>query len=376
MEEKPIPKIFFSAAEVSGDKHAAKLIGNLRTDLHAVNCEGLGGASMADVGCELMENLIDRSAMLTHAVKQVGFYKKLLTRVKERFVQNRPDLVVVIDSPAWNFHVAKAAKKLHIPVLHYIAPQLWAWGAWRINKLRKCTDKVACILPFEQEWFQARDVDAVYVGHPLFDDSDNVASAVIEDRSFPTVALLPGSRQHEIDRLWAPMQIIGRSIKNAHPLVKFVTVAPNDAMSEKLREKSDSSLNIEFSNKSLEAVTRHADLALIASGTATLETAAQHCPMIVMYHVGAWQWNLVGRWLLKTKWISLVNILAQRELVPEFIPFGNRHKLVAQKALEILADNAGRMELRRQLEKLVQPIIKPGASQNVTNIIKEMLPKY
>ncbi len=376
MEEKPIPKIFISAAEVSGDRHAAKLIVNLRRDLHAVNCLGLGGPAMAAAGCDVIEDLVERSAMLTHAVKQVGFYKKLLTQVKQRFVEDRPDLAVVIDSPAWNFHVAKAARQLQIPVLHYIAPQLWAWGAWRANKLRKCTDKVACILPFEQQWFQDRNIDAVYVGHPLFDNTDNITSAVVEERSFPTVALLPGSRQHEIERLWPAMQIISRDIKNAHPLAKFVTTAPNDAMAEMLRDKADPSLDILFSDKSLEAVTRHADLALIASGTATLETAAQHCPMIVMYHVGACQWNLVGRWLLKTKWISLVNILAQRELVPELIPYGNRHKLAAQKALEILADNQGRQELRRQLEKLVQPIIKPGASQNVTNIIKDMLPKY
>ena len=372
-------KIFFSAAETSGDNHAAKLICHLREELSGLNCDGLGGPAMARAGCSLWENLVERSAMLSHALHQVGFYFKLLQRVKKKLQEERPDLVVVIDSPAWNFHVAKAAHNLNIPVLYYIAPQLWAWGAWRTRKLRRSVDRVACILPFEEQWFTKRNIRADYVGHPLFDETHMVASAPRrnqESKDFPTIALLPGSRQHEIDRLWLPMQEIAQNIKREFPSARFLTATTSDNSAETLKQKSKPLLEIEIRKTSIEAVTRHADLTLVASGTATLEVAAQRCPMIVMYHVNPIQWHLVGRLLVKTKYICLVNILAQKELVPEFIPFYGQTRSISTKALEILNNDEKRHQIHDDLKKLVEPIIKPGASAQVSAIIKEMLPNW
>ncbi|MCK5269492.1 MAG: lipid-A-disaccharide synthase, partial [Sedimentisphaerales bacterium] len=317
--------IFISAAEASADKHAAALVTQLRRELPDIDCDGLGGPAMQREGCNLLENLVDRSAMLTHAIGQVGFYYKLLGRVKQYFQQQRPSLVVVIDSPAWNFHVAKAAKELGIPVLYYIVPQLWAWGAWRAGKLRQRTDRLACILPFEQQWFRERDIQVDYVGHPLFDDDNLIKAADLHGKennhnNFPTIALLPGSRGHEIERLWPVMLEIGRRIREEFPKARFVTTAVSEKYEAVLREQASKKLNVEIRRSGIEAVTRHADLALVASGTATLEVAAQHCPMVVMYHVNLVQWHLAGRWIIKSKYISLVNILAGREIVPEFIP--------------------------------------------------------
>jgi len=371
--------IFISAAEASADKHAAGIIRLLRNELPDLAWDGFGGPEMAAAGCKLLENLVDRSAMLTHALGQVGFYFRLLRRLKRYLVENRPDLVVVIDSPAWNFLVAKAAKRLGIPVLYYIAPQMWAWGAWRVNKLKRCTDRIACILPFEPQWFSERGVKAEYVGHPLFDEIQPMTGIVNkghDDNLFPTISLLPGSRKHEIERLWQPMQKIAGQIKGKFPSARFITAAPNDSAAKELREKLNPNLPIEIRKVSIEAATRYADLAVVASGTATLEVAAQHCPMIVMYHVNRIQWNLAGKWLVKSPFICLVNILANKELVPEYVPFAGRINQIGQEAIGLLEDKDRLQQMREELRELVEPIVTPGATEKVVEIIKQMLPVY
>ncbi len=371
--------IFFSAAEASGDAHTARLIGRLRNEAADLRFVGLGGEAMAEAGCQLTENLVERSAMLAHALGGIWFYYKLLGRIKKQFQQERPDLVVVVDSPAWNFHVAKAAHQLQIPVLYYIAPQLWAWGPWRLKKLRKWADQVACILPFEQQWLTERNVRAEYVGHPLFDDDrkiEPVESTLKDNLNFPTVALLPGSRNHEIKYLWPSMQQIAASIQEQYPRARFISCAVDESKIETLRQKARRQLNIEIRHTSIEAAVRYADLAVVTSGTATLEVAAQNCPMIILYYVHPLQWHLLGRWVVQTKYLSLVNILADKELVPEFMPFYRQEKQVADRALQLLADDQGLRQMRQDLAELVKPIIQPGASTRVAQIVKQMLPRY
>jgi len=331
---------------------------------------------MDQAGCNILENTVERSAMLTHALGLVGYYYKLLQLVKSYLAKNRPDLVVVVDSPAWNFHVAKAAQKLHIPVLYYIAPQMWAWGAWRIKKLRRRADQVACILPFEEKWFKNRGINAHFVGHPLF-DNQSLDMAPMPDtyisEDFPTVALLPGSRDHEIEKLWLPMQKIARRIKEEYPTARFVSAAAKNSYISKLQNTADPDLHIEIHREGIESLVKYADLTLVSSGTATLEVAAANCPMIIMYYINPLQWNLVGRWLVKTKYLSLVNILSEKELVPEFMPFyGNINKL-AETALSIIENDEKRKLMRRELSKFVASIGHPGASEKVVEIIKEML---
>ncbi len=372
-------KVFFSAAERSGDKHASRLIERLREKYGNLEFEGLGGDQMESAGCYLMENLMSRSAMLTHALKQVFFYWNLRSKIRRHFDENPPDLVVVVDSPAWNFHVARAAKEHGIPVLYYIAPQLWAWGSWRLNKLKRCIDKVACILPFEEAWFTQRGVNATFVGHPLFDRSYHIADRPFRTETaenYPTVALLPGSRKHEIETLWQPMQQIARKVKKEYPEARFVSAAPSREFVEFLTQRADRDLMIDIQHRHIEATVRYADLALVASGTATLEVAAQGCPMLVMYHVPALQWNLVGRWLLKTPFISLVNILSGRELVPELIPFGGRIQKATREALDILGTYERRHELNKDLLGLIKPLVEKDAPEEVAELIRELLPHY
>jgi len=341
-----------------------------------INCDGLGGQAMAQAGCHVLENTVEKSAMLTHALGVAGYFYKLLRQVKRYLRQNQPDLVVVVDSPAWNFHVAKEAKKLQIPVLYYVAPQMWAWGGWRIKKLRRRADQVACILPFEEEWFKKRGINAHFVGHPLFDDPANDIETIpdtFKSENFPTVALLPGSRDHEIEKLWVPMQKIARRIKEEYPKTRFVTAAAKDSYISKLQNLTDPDLRIGIYRESINSIVKNADLTLVSSGTATLEVAAANCPMIIMYYVNPIHWNLAGRWLVKTKHLSLVNILSDKELVPEFIPFYGNINKPTETALSIIKDDEKRRIMRRELREFIELIDQPGASAKVVEIIKEML---
>jgi lipid-A-disaccharide synthase len=373
-------KVFISAAESSGDKHAAKLIHQVKAAVPRVQCSGLGGAAMAQAGCKLLENIVDRSTMLASALTQVRFFKQLKKRMAEIFRAERPDVVVLVDSPAWNFHVAAEAKKLGIPVLYYIAPQMWAWGAWRIKKLRRLTDKVACILPFEEQWFSDHGVAVEYVGHPLFDDENNISPVSPwshQSNQYPTVALLPGSRRQEILHHWPVMQKIAMSIREKFPDARFRTAASSEQNHELLQRNLFITNDLEIRQASLEATVRHADLSVVVSGTATLEVAAQNCPMIILYYVPWLSWNLVGRWLIKTRYLSLVNILAGRELVPEFMPFyKNQTEKVARTALALL-DNPERLQqMRLSLRQMVEPIVQSGASAKVAQLVCQMLPQY
>lgn len=373
--QKSVPSVFFSVADASADVHTAGVIRCLRSRLGEVRCVGLGGAKMAEAGCRLVQNPVDRSAMLGHALGQVGYYFRLLGEVKRFFEASRPDLVVVVDSPAWNFHVAKAARRRGIPVLYYIAPQLWAWGAWRSAKLRRSADRIACILPFEEGWFGERGISATYVGHPLFEGERQAGGDCWGGQAggFPTVALLPGSRSHEIKRLWPAMVQISQRIVEAYPEARFRCAAVSEKVARELREQVRGGLAIDVQCGAVAAVTRGAALTVAASGTATLEVAGAGCPMIILYHVPGWQWHLIGRWLIKTKHLSLVNILAGRELVPEFMPLGSRTEEAGRVAVELLGDAGRREQIRRDLEGLTAPLRRGQASARVTEMIVEML---
>lgn len=379
MPPRPL-KIFISAAEVSGDHHAARLIRQFARDGKSVTCIGLGGPKMVEAGCYLYENLISRSAMLAEAIGQVVFYWKLLGRVKKILSQEKPDLVITVDSPAWNIHVAKVAHRLGIPVIQYAAPQLWAWAPWRAGKWRKNTDRIASILPFEPEWFARKGIKATFVGHPLFDDrpeyirpEKEVDHESGDDTTAYTVALLPGSRKHEVEKLWPGMIKIAEQLRRQFSDISFISAVANTEVEKFLTDSIPDEIKIEFCSQGLVEATARADLAIIASGTATLETAVAGCPMIVLYHVPSWQWHLVGKLLLTVKYISLVNILADKELVPEYVPFNNRVQEVNETASALL-NNPGKLErIRHELLALTREISENKASVNVAGMVYELL---
>ena len=210
-------RIFISAAEPSADAHCAGLITALQGSGYDIEFVGVGGPKMADAGCKLLEATVSKAVMIYKAFSHVGRYYKLIKRLTGFLKTNKVDLVIVCDSPAFNFHIAKAAKKAGVKTVFYVAPQLWVWGGWRIHKLRKCCDKLCCILPFEQDWFSQRGMDAIFVGNPLFDELEIDSAGHRKYTDFEPkkakFAIMPGSRAAEIDSLWQPMQQIALRLK-------------------------------------------------------------------------------------------------------------------------------------------------------------------
>ncbi|MCE5185842.1 MAG: lipid-A-disaccharide synthase [Planctomycetaceae bacterium] len=393
--------IFISALEHSAEMHCANLmaaVGKLaalqnaqtQADVEikapavpaALKWIGFGGQRMEEAGCALLDNPISRAAMIYNVLGQLGYYKKLIRLATEYFENNRVDLVVVCDSPAFNFHIAKAAKQHNIPVLFYVAPQLWAWAPWRIKKLKRCCDRLACILPFEQDWFCKRGVDAQFVSNPLFDEMTLDLAANRKSYSdysvqAPKVALLPGSRDHEIDTLWPPMLDIAFVLKKEHPKATFTACAPDEMKKAKLEtfagDLAKHGLDISYESNALIDVAKRSDFAIVASGSATLQVAAAGCPMAVMYQSSRLMWHVVGRWLVRTRFLSLPNILAKHELVPEFMPYFTAIEPIAWRVHRLLTAPQQMSRISLELTKLVKPLTERRASNVVAQMVMDML---
>ena len=375
-EQKKKYRVFISAAEPSADAHCAGLIAALKEKNEAIDFVGVGGPKMSQAGCELLENTVDKAAMIYNALANIIYFHKLMKRIKRVFSENKIDMVIVCDSPAFNFHVAKAAKKAGIKTLFYVAPQLWAWGSWRIGKLRKCCDKLCCILPFEEQWFGSRDIDTTFVGNPLLDSleiSDNKRVTSDEQREAKKIALMPGSREAEINTLWQPMQQIVMRLKSKYPSMEFITVALNAEREKFLRSKQIPGFEPQYTVDSVGETAGTSDFSIVASGSATLQVAAAGCPMVIMYQSSRILWHILGRWIIKTKHLSLVNILAGRELVPEFMPYFKSVEPIVDAVESILEDKDKIAQISDSLQKLVEPLAKKNAGEEVAKIVMEML---
>lgn len=375
--EKNKYRVFVSAAEPSADAHCAGLISALNKKGYDIEFVGVGGPKMARAGCNLLESTVGRAAMIYKAFTQVAHFYKLIRRIGHFLKTNNVDLVVVCDSPSFNFHVAKAAKKAGVKTLFYVAPQLWAWGGWRIRTLRKCCDKLCCLLPFEQDWFRSRGLDAVFVGNPLLDELETGPAHHGKYRDFSDenaqIAIMPGSRPAEIDALWRPMQQIALRLKEKYPAATFVAVAVDAEREKILKAAQVSGFECRYAVDSVHNTAATVDFSIVASGSATLEVAAAGCPMVIMYQSSKVLWHLVGRWLVKTRYLSLVNILAGRELVPEFMPYFNSIEPIVTSIEQLLQDSGRLAQIGKALMNLTEPLTEKNAREEVAKIAVEML---
>ncbi|OQA03485.1 MAG: Lipid-A-disaccharide synthase [Planctomycetes bacterium ADurb.Bin401] len=373
-------RIFFSSAEPSGDRLCAKLINALKSEPYNFEFVGFGGPNMAQAGCSIIVNTTDRAAMTYNAFGQIFFFYNAVKQAKALFDSSKPDLIVVCDSPSFNFHIAKAAKNAGTKTFFYVAPQLWAWAEWRIKKLKDlCTAGLAAILPFEPQWFASRGLECKFVGNPLLEDIDPGSVNIKTYKTFSVskahIALMPGSRSAEIKSLWPAMLEIARKIKARHPGVKITVVAANEKVAAQLRSSDIKSLRCEYTVDSVFNTAKKVDFSFVASGSATLQVAAAACPMVIMYQSSKFLWNLVGKRIVKTKFLSLVNILSEKELVPEFMPYFDSTAPIANAAESLLNNPVKLNELSQALADLTKPLIGLNASENAAQMIIDQLVK-
>ncbi len=371
--------IFVSAAEASGDAHAAALIRSVQTRAPNARFVGLAGPRMREAGCRSIFDFTRRSAMLLSALTAVPRALAVVEKCDRLLRRFRFDAAVVVDSPALHFPIAARAQAAGIPVMYYVAPQLWAWGEYRLHKLRHRVDRLAVILPFEEQYFRDRGIDTTFVGHPLAEtfealtlDADLITS--LGAKPHRLVALLPGSRRHVVQEVLPGQLQVAERIAQSIPEVSFaVSVAGEQlwptiaAMTPRCR------VPIKLWPHRHHELIHAADLVLVASGTATLEVAFHKKPMIVMYNASRLFYHLVGRWLIHTPFLSLPNILAGREIVPEFMPYYSSVKPIVECAIRLLTDDEERQRMTEALAEVVAPLQTHRASNRTAELLLDLI---
>ena len=344
--------ILFTAFEPSGDRLAAPVIRALRQARPGVDIWALGGPRMQDAGANMIEQTTADAAMLLSAAARIGEHRCYLDKLKRWMSEHALGALLAVDSPAANWSICKMVRRSHpdAPILHLAAPQLWAWGQWRIGKLRRLTDHVLCLLPFEPQWFAARGVKATFVGHPLFAGAAPGEPGDTCDENGPAkLALLPGSRRNtEVRTNWPTMLGVAEQLTQTLPGLQCKVAAADDdaaTLIAQLGEHCDLGKTMAIEKDMIDPVLHWADAALIVSGTATLHAVAAGTPMVVMYNTGWWKWHLLGRWLIRTRTYSLPNLVAEAaglgRVVAELMPhFGQIPPLIG--ALEPLLREPGR----------------------------------
>lgn len=361
--DRPLPAVLFTAFEPSGDDHAAAVIAELRQLQPGLPIYAWGGPDMEAAGAELIERTGDDAVMGLPGLAKIREHKRINARIR-RWLRDRPDvrLHVPVDSPAANFPICKIAKRGGVEVLHLVAPQIWAWGGWRIRKLRRLTDGLLCLLPFEEAWFRERGIPATFIGHPLFDEQFDTAALDRQAEAFPEgehrIALLPGSRPGEIAKNWPLLLDAYRAIERRCPGTTGVVAATTDAVAERLRSTAAAGGgwpdSLTVATAKTDAVVRWSDLALVVSGTVTLQIARHQRPMIIVYKSSPLLYMLLARWVLSTEFLTLPNLIAGREIVPELVPHFGGHEPMVEQAMRLIEHPEIASRQRGELGRIVE----------------------
>ena len=339
-------RIFFSAGEPSGDQHSARLIRELHSRHAEFQAEGFGGPNMRDAGCQLHFELTELAVMgFLRVVPLLAKFRRLVKQAEAYFDTNPPDAVVLVDFPGFNWWIARAAKTRGIPVYYYLPPQLWGWAGWRVKRVRKWVDHVLCALPFEYDWYKARGVNATWVGHPFFDQVaerriDTEAIAEMRGTAKQTVVtLLPGSRNHEIEKNWPVMLEVVRRVQSVVSNVRWVVGSYRERQMQRCQElQAAAGLSTPlhyFVNQTPEAI-EAGDCCYMVSGSISLELLGRRKPGMVISRVPTIG-RFFSKFLMKCRFITLPNLIADDEVMPEFISNGDPENDI-QKMTATLTD--------------------------------------
>jgi lipid-A-disaccharide synthase len=372
--------ILFTAFEPSGDDHASAVIAALKASFPQAPVYAWGGPKMERAGAVLVERTGHDAVVGMPGLQKIREHGRINERVQTWMRQHRPSVHVPVDSPAANFPICKMAKEMDIKVVHLVAPQIWAWGRWRIGKLRRRTDMVLCLLPFEERFFHKRSVRARFVGHPLFDEAPRDAELDLKAARYPAgspkLALMPGSRPAELEKSFPLLLEAFRALKKRYPGAVGVIAATTPAVEAQLRQRAQSlggwPEGLHMASGETDGIIRWCDLALVKSGTITLQIARQIRPMVAFYKSNPLPYYLVGKWVVSTKYFTLPNVLAHREIVPEFVPHFGGHEPIVEAAARLLDQPERAEEQREELRRIVDLFKGRNAASAAAEAIAEV----
>jgi lipid-A-disaccharide synthase len=370
--------IVMAAGEPSGDLHGSNLIRALREQHSSILVCGMGGRAMRAAGAKILIDA-DQVAVvgITEVISKIAGIMKAMGRLKRLLSDMRPDLLILIDFPDFNLHLAGAAKKLGIPVLYYISPQLWAWRERRVKKIKKRVDHMAVILPFEKAFYEHHGVPVTFVGHPLMDSSTGKVpsrAGVFPDHQAPVIGFLPGSRVSEVRSLLHVMLQSGQKLQQKMKNARFViSCAPSIDM-ELIRAilKKHELNHVEITREPVSELFPRCHLAVVASGTVTLEAAICGTPIIITYVVSPMSYRL-GKALIRVDHIGLLNLIAKKRVVPELIQDQANPENICETAYGLLSDPNQYARICTELSIVRERLGLQGASRNVARIACSMM---
>jgi len=390
--------IFFSAGEPSGDIHGANLIRKLNCKCHNFKAVGYGGAEMKHAGCDLHADLTALAVMwFARALMNLHKFWNLVSLADRYFKHQRPDAVVLIDYPGFNWWIARRAKAHGIPVFYYAPPQIWSWARWRIKKMRRFVDHVLCSLPFEQKWFSEQGCNATFVGHPFFDEVEGQSldeEFMIEhlNKKDPLVVILPGSRTQEVTGNTRWFLKAAKLILSKVPNARFAVAAFRPHQAEIVRQMvNGAELSIDVHVGKTPELMRLADCCMACSGSVSLELLYHTKPTVILYWISRPAF-FVQKFFRKVKYITLVNLLttddlfpkditpfdpnqedADKILFPEYLTCDDKSAQLAEHIIEWLTDSTRRNTKVAGLNKLKEEVAHGGASTQAANYIIETI---
>lgn len=364
------------AGEASGDLHGAKLAKILYHKRDRLKILGIGGDKMRDAGVEIISHIRDLGVVgIIEVISHLKAIRNTFRSLRKLIVSGGIDLVILIDYPDFNLRVAGMAKKMGIPVIYYISPQIWAWRGWRIKKIARLVDKMMVILPFEEKIYRDAGIDCEFVGHPLLDDSEisfsktEFCSKYGIDPERPIIGLMPGSRRGEVRLILPIMMDSAMIISKETPGAEFILPAAPTIEDEEIKNITGKwPIGIKIVRDDSNSLIASSDFMMVASGTSTLQAAILCKPMVIIYRVSFITY-LIGRLMVRVRHLGLVNLVAEAEIVPEFIQHRATPEGISMAILEIMNNQKKKDDMIKRLSQVRSKIGTPGASLRAAEIV-------
>lgn len=373
-------KILIVCGEASGDLHAANLVRAIKDIAPDTQFFGLGGERLKSEGVNLIFNIVDIAVVgFFEVLKNLKTFHRIFIATLKEADKVKPDMAILIDYPGFNLHLAKELKKRDIPIIYYISPQVWAWGESRIKTIKQLVNHMLVVFKFEEEIYKKHNIPVSFIGHPLLDvvkpdiQKEKLFAELNLDPKNITVSLLPGSREREVKILLPIMMKSAALIKKNIPSAQFL-ILRSTAVAEDIFKNIFLHYDVPvyiLSARTYAGLTA-SDFALVASGTATLETAILGIPMAILYKVSFLTWLYV-KTLIKIPYIGLVNVVKQKKIIAEFLQYNARPKMIADYAVRLLKDKDKLNYIRTDLLSLKDSLGEEGASKKAARIIVDFL---
>ena len=366
--------IYFVAGEVSADNHGAALMRSLRALDPELKFVGRGGPQMQQVGGAQVKNWIGEAAVLGlwEVLRKYGYFRQQFSQTLNEIREIKPDAVVLIDYPGFNLRLARALRRQsqRYKTIYYISPQVWAWNRGRIKKMARFIDLVLCIFPFETDLYAASGLRAVFVGHPMIERLN--AQRIDTQRDPNLIGLFPGSRSREVRKIFPVMIEAARELIQWNPTLRFQVAAASEELAREMNEQVADRHAMAITVGQTATIMQRAFVGIVASGSATLEAAYFGMPFVLIYKV-AWPTYVAARLVVNVDFLGMPNLLAGKEVVPEFIQHAAKSDAIVKAVRLLVEDAPARDRMISDFDAIISKLGGSGASERAAHAILEEL---